>query len=159
MAFGGSVDNLIGDGVMAVFGAPKELPEPSRRGPPCRRRSRCFACRRARASRPRARHPRRPEVRVGVNTAHCTVGVFGSEAMRAYMAVGFAVNVAARLETAAEPGSVLCGFRTYALVKDRVKAEERGQLMVKGRDARSRRGRSSASPTRDARPADHRPAS
>lgn len=48
------------------------------------------------------------------------------------MAVGFAVNVAARLETAAAPGSVLCGFRTYALVKDRVKTESRGELMVKG---------------------------
>jgi len=72
------------------------------------------------------------KIRVGVNTAHCTVGVFGSEVMRAYMAVGFAVNVAARLETAAGPGSILCGFRTYALVKDRVKAEERGELMVKG---------------------------
>ena len=67
-----------------------------------------------------------------MNTAHCTVGVFGSEAMRRYMAVGFAVNVAARLETAAEPDSVLCGFRTYALVKDRVMAESRGELMVKG---------------------------
>ena len=42
------------------------------------------------------------------------------------------MNVAARLETAAEPGSVLCGFRAYALVKDRVKAETRGELSVKG---------------------------
>jgi class 3 adenylate cyclase len=52
--------------------------------------------------------------------------------MRAYKAVGFGVNVAARLQTAAEPGSILCGFRTYALVKDRVTAEERGALTVKG---------------------------
>jgi class 3 adenylate cyclase len=42
------------------------------------------------------------------------------------------VNVAARLEVAADPGSVLCGFRTYALVKDHVKAESRGELTVKG---------------------------
>ena len=35
-------------------------------------------------------------------------------------------------QTAADPGSVLCGFRTYALVKDRVNAEERGALTVKG---------------------------
>jgi adenylate cyclase len=67
-----------------------------------------------------------------VNTAHCTVGVFGSEVMRAYMAVGFAVNVAARLQTSADPASILCGFRTDALVKDRVRAEERGALSVKG---------------------------
>ena len=35
-------------------------------------------------------------VRVGVNTGHCTVGVFGSDLLRAYKAVGFAVNVVAR---------------------------------------------------------------
>lgn len=62
----------------------------------------------------------------------CTVGVFGSDVMRAYKAVGFGVNVAARLQTAADPGSILCGFRTYALVKERVTAEERGALSVKG---------------------------
>jgi class 3 adenylate cyclase len=36
------------------------------------------------------------------------------------------------LQSAADPGSVLCGFRTYALIKDRVKAEAREPLVVKG---------------------------
>jgi class 3 adenylate cyclase len=67
-----------------------------------------------------------------VNTGHCTVGVLGSDIMRAYKAVGFAVNVAARLQSEAEPGTVLVGFRTYALVKDRVVAEQRAPLMLKG---------------------------
>jgi adenylate cyclase len=71
-------------------------------------------------------------VRVGVNTGHCTVGVFGSDLMRAYKAVGFPVNVAARLQSEAEPGTVLVGFRTYALVKDRVRAEPREPLRLKG---------------------------
>jgi class 3 adenylate cyclase len=60
------------------------------------------------------------------------VGVFGSEVMRAYKAVGFAVNVAARLQAAADPGSILCGFRTYALVRERVHAVPREPLRVKG---------------------------
>jgi adenylate cyclase len=72
------------------------------------------------------------QVRVGLNTGHCTLGVFGSDLMRAYKAVGFAVNVAARLQAEAEPGSVLAGFRTFALVKDRVRAERREPLKVKG---------------------------
>ena len=71
-------------------------------------------------------------VRVGVNTGHCTVGVFGSDVLRAYTAVGFAVNVAARLQVEAEPGTVLAGFRTYALVKDRVNAEQRAPMTLKG---------------------------
>jgi PAS domain S-box-containing protein len=131
--FGGSVDNLIGDGVMAVFGAPKEMAEADQAWSAVRAamemHRRCDDL--AVALRERG-IPADLKIRVGVNTAHCTVGVFGSDVMRAYMAVGFAVNVAARLETAAEPGSILCGFRTYALVKDRVKAEERGELTVKG---------------------------
>ncbi len=67
-----------------------------------------------------------------MNTGHCTVGVFGSEVMRAYKAVGFAVNVAARLQSAGEPGSILCGFRTCALIKDRVHALPQEPLQVKG---------------------------
>ena len=133
IAFGGSVDNLIGDGVMAVFGAPKEMPEADQAWAAVRAaiemHRRCTALA---ASLREHGIPADLKIRVGVNTAHCTVGVFGSEVMRAYMAVGFAVNVAARLETAADPGSTLCGFRTYALVKDRVEAEERGALSVKG---------------------------
>jgi PAS domain S-box-containing protein len=133
IAFGGSVDNLIGDGVMAVFGAPKAMPEAEQAWAAVRAaiemRERCH---RLAASLREQGIPADLEIRVGVNTAHCTVGVFGSEVMRAYMAVGFAVNVAARLQTAANPGAILCGFRTYALVKERVKAEERGALSVKG---------------------------
>jgi class 3 adenylate cyclase len=41
IACGGSVDNLIGDAVMAVFGAPRATPRRTRRGPPSRRRWRC----------------------------------------------------------------------------------------------------------------------
>jgi PAS domain S-box-containing protein len=133
IAHGGSLDNFIGDGVMAVFGAPQELPESEQAwaavAAAMEMRQRCHDL--AASLRERG-IPADPEIRVGVNTAHCTVGVFGSEVMRAYKAVGFGVNVAARLQTAAEPGSILCGFRTYALVKDRVTAEERGALSVKG---------------------------
>jgi class 3 adenylate cyclase len=60
------------------------------------------------------------------------VGVFGSDALRAYKIVGFAVNVAARLQTEAAPGTVLAGYRTYALIRDRVRAEPREPFQVKG---------------------------
>jgi adenylate cyclase len=60
------------------------------------------------------------------------VGVFGSDVLRAYKVVGFAVNIAARLQTEAAPGTILCGFRTYALVKDGVLAAQREPLTIKG---------------------------
>jgi PAS domain S-box-containing protein len=130
---GGTLDSFIGDGVMAVFGAPKERPEAEQAWAATltaiEMRGRC----RELATTLRGRGiPADLDVRVGLNTGHCTVGVFGSEVMRAYKAVGFAVNVAARLQSAADPGSVLCGFRTYALIKDRVKAKAREPLVVKG---------------------------
>ena len=133
LAHGGSLDNFIGDGVMAVFGAPQERPEAEQAWAAVRAAMEMRArCRQLATSLRERGIPADPDIRVGLNTAHCTVGVFGSEVMRAYKAVGFAVNVAARLQTAADPGSILCGFRTYALVKDRVRAEERGALTVKG---------------------------
>ena len=76
--------------------------------------------------------PAELQIRVGMNTGHCTLGVFGSDVMRAYKAIGFTVNIAARLQTAADPGSILCGFRTFALVEDLVLAARREPLTVKG---------------------------
>ena len=130
---GGTLDNYIGDGLMVLFGAPKRAEESVQAW---------RALRTAFGMKVRAEElttairqrgiPADIKVRVGVNTGHCTVGVLGSDIMRAYKAMGFAVNVAARLQSEAEPGTVLAGFRTYALVKDRVVAEQREPLTLKG---------------------------
>jgi PAS domain S-box-containing protein len=130
---GGTLDSFIGDGIMAVFGAPQEIPEAEQAmsavAAAFEMRTRC---RELASNLLEKGIPAHLDIHVGINTGHCTVGIFGSEVMRAYKAVGFAVNVAARLQGAAEPGSILCGFRTYAMVKDRVKAEAREPLAVKG---------------------------
>ena len=133
LAHGGTLDNFIGDGIMAIFGAPPRSTEAEQAWAAVQAaidmRSRC----RELAARLRSNGiPADLEIRVGLNTGHCTVGVFGSEVMRAYKAVGFTVNVAARLQSAAEPGSILCGFRTYALVQDRVHSVLREPILVKG---------------------------
>jgi class 3 adenylate cyclase len=130
---GGTLDNYIGDGVMAVFGAPERAEEADQAwsavqaGLAMRDRARELAARlRGRGV------PADLQVRVGINAGYCTLGVFGSDLLRAYKVVGFAVNMAARLQSEAAPGTVLCGFRTYALVRDRVHAEAREPLTVKG---------------------------
>ncbi|MFN2591095.1 MAG: PAS domain S-box protein [Actinomycetota bacterium] len=133
IAHGGTLDSFIGDGIMAVFGAPERVPETEQAWNAVRAafdmRTKC----RELASRLRAQAiPADLDIRVGLNTGHCTIGVFGSEVMRAYKSVGFAVNVAARLQSAGDPGTILCGFRTYALIKDRVNATQREPLNVKG---------------------------
>jgi class 3 adenylate cyclase len=129
----GTLDNFIGDGLMVLFGAPARAEEHTQAWSALRAAFGMKERMAVLAESVRGRGiPADLRIRVGVNTGHCTVGVFGNDIMRAYKAVGFPVNVAARLQTEADPGGVLCGFRTYALVKDRVRAVPREPLMVKG---------------------------
>ena len=130
---GGALDNFIGDGLMVIFGAPAESSEEQQ----ARAAIRTALAMRSRAGelaeRVRARgYPAAINVRIGINSGYCTVGVFGSDIMRAYKAVGFAVNLASRLQAHAEPGSILCGVRTYALVEGEVQAVRREPLAVRG---------------------------
>jgi adenylate cyclase len=133
VAHGATLDNYIGDGIMAVFGAPEQTAEADQAWSAVQAAVEMRSRARELAARLRARGvPADLQVRVGINAGYCTVGVFGSDVLRAYKVVGFAVNIAARLQAEATPGTVLCGFRTYALVRDRVTAEPREPLNLKG---------------------------
>jgi class 3 adenylate cyclase len=130
---GGALDNFIGDGLMAIFGAPVATDQHAQALGAVR--AALTMARRVRELSERLRGrgiPADLRLRAGINTGHCTVGVFGSEIMRAYKAVGFPVNLASRLQSNAEPGSVLCGVRTYALIAEDVRATPREPLVVKG---------------------------
>jgi adenylate cyclase len=133
MAQGGALDNFIGDGLMVLFGAPVRRAEDEDALAAVRTAISMRARARELTARLRERgNPANLQMRVGINTGHCTLGVFGSDVLRAYKAVGFAVNIASRLQSEADPGTILCGFRTYALVRDRVRAVQREPLSVKG---------------------------
>jgi len=114
-AHGGAVEKFIGDAVMAVFGVPAAHEDDALR-----------ACRAAIEMRDAF-----PELgiagRIGVNTGEVVTGT------EERLATGDAVNVAARLEQAAQPGEVLVGAATLALVRAAVEGEPVEPLEVQGK--------------------------
>ena len=69
---------------------------------------------------------------MGINTGYMTVGNLGSDIYKDYTVIGNQVNVAARLESLAEPGQILISQRTYSKVKGLVEVEKIGEIKVKG---------------------------
>ena len=112
---GGSVEKFIGDAVMAVFGVPVVHEDDALRAV------------RAAVEMRDALPDLGLQGRIGVTTGEVVTGT----AER--LATGDAVNVAARLEQAAEPGTVLVGQATVALVGDAVEVEPAGPLELKGK--------------------------
>ncbi len=122
------VDKLMGDAVMAVFGAPIVRPDHAQQAVAAaqtiqRQAAQMFpadwegAC-----------------LRIGVNSGTAFVGRVGSADIKDYTAVGDAVNVAQRLQVAAQPGEVLVSASVYEQVREAQPAAERRVLTVKGRD-------------------------
>jgi class 3 adenylate cyclase len=133
MAHGATIDKFIGDAIVVYFG------DPETRGV----KEDAAACvRMAIAMQKRMAElkdewldmglERTFELRIGVNTGYCTVGNFGSDERMDYTVIGSEVNLAARLEAAADVGGILLANETYSLVKDWVVAEEREAITVKG---------------------------
>ena len=71
-------------------------------------------------------------IRIGINTGFCDVGNFGSDLRMDYTIIGPEVNLAARLEQAAEPGGILISGETYALVKHEIDTEPSVSIDAKG---------------------------
>jgi len=122
---GGTVEKFIGDAVMAVFGVPVVHEDDALRAV------------RAAAELRDALGPlnqeladaygTRLDLRTGVNTGEVVTGT------EERLATGDAVNVAARLEQAAQPGEILVGDETFRLVRDAVEVEPVAPLELKGK--------------------------
>lgn len=126
---GGTVVQFVGDALMALFGAPARQDDHPVRA------ARAALAMQAAVEATAASTPGWPRFRVGVNTGPALVGNIGSTALRSFNAMGDAVNVAARLESVAQPGQVVIGASTRALLPDDAAVESLGELSVKGRQA------------------------
>src|SRR5207248_2793985 len=125
-AFGGQVDKIVGDAIVALFGAPVAHEDDAERA--------VRAALQMQRTLATIRQDLRvsAEMRVGVNTGEVLVG-----AMRAageYTAMGDVVNTASRLQAAARPGQVIVGPLTHEATRRVVRYEPLGALVVKGRE-------------------------
>lgn len=71
-------------------------------------------------------------IRMGINTGYCTVGTFGTSHYLDYTVLGTHVNLASRLESAADAGEILISHETWSLVKDIIMCRDKGEITVKG---------------------------
>src|SRR3569623_1892372 len=70
--------------------------------------------------------------RIGINSGYCNVGNFGSSDRMDYTIIGAEANLAARLQSVAEPGGIVLSYESYALVSDIVTAHALPAITMKG---------------------------
>jgi class 3 adenylate cyclase/predicted ATPase len=126
----GTVSNLMGDGIMALFGAPLAHEDHAVRA--------CYAALRMQESVNRyADGVRRTEgvpiqIRVGLNSGEVVVGSIGNDLKMDYTAIGQTVHLAARMEQMATPGSIMMTADTLQLAEGYVQVKSLGPVNVKG---------------------------
>ena len=125
---GGTVERVVGDAVMAVFGQPVSREDDALRA--VRAASEMRVAMGDLNGDLERRLRLRIEMRIGLNTGEVVVRRIGD---RATPPSGHAVNIAARLEQAAAPGEILVGERTLHLVRDAVEVGRAESIELRGR--------------------------
>ena len=126
----GTVNQVMGDGIMALFGAPLAHEDHAVRA--------CYAAARMQESVTRygdeiqRTHAAPVQIRVGLNSGEVVVGSIGSDLRMDYTAVGQTVHLASRMEQMARPGSTLMAADTFRLAEGYIHVKPLGPVAVKG---------------------------
>src|SRR5262245_34650761 len=128
--YDGTVNQVMGDGIMALFGAPLAHEDHAVRA--------CYAALRMQeslkryADDTRRAHGVEVQIRVGINSGQVVVGSVGSDLRMDYTAVGQTTHLAARMEQLATPGTVRLTGETVRLAEGYVEVRSLGPIPVKG---------------------------
>jgi adenylate cyclase len=126
----GTLDKYIGDAIMAVFGAPLDMPDHAARS------IKAALEMRERLEEFNAERKEGPllKIRIGINSGKAVAGEIGSINKKEYTVLGDTVNTASRLESSvAKPGSVVIGQNTLSLVEGLFDCRPLGSFKVKGK--------------------------
>ncbi len=127
----GTLDKFMGDAIMAVYGAPIDIPDHAERA--------VFAAiemsekMKELQAKWKMEGKREVNIGIGINTGEVVVGNIGSMERMEYTAIGDNVNLTQRLESVAEKGQILISSGTYERVKDKVEATMLDPIKVKGK--------------------------
>ena len=128
--YDGIIDEIIGDAILAIFGAPESHGNDPERAVACALEMQNSLIHLNNEILAEGYPPL--EMGIGINTGNVIVGNIGSELRMKYGIVGAAVNTAARIESNSIGGQVLVGESTYNHVREDVKAEPAQTAMMKG---------------------------
>jgi class 3 adenylate cyclase len=126
-AFQGTVNEMTGDGILALFGAPIALEDA-----PQRAVQSAISIQRELA-RKAVERKMNLKMRIGIHTGTAVVGSLGNDLRVEFKAVGDTVNLAARIQQLAEPGSILITENTHRLVEGLFRCEALGKVEVRGK--------------------------
>jgi class 3 adenylate cyclase len=130
---GGTIDKFVGDAMLIFFGDPETKGE-AEDARACMRMAIDMQQRlghlNAKWRDEGVEHPFR--VRMGINTGYCNVGNFGSADRMDYTIIGAEANLAARLQSIAEPGHIVISYETHALVRGMIIAHTLPPITMKG---------------------------
>ncbi len=128
--YDGTVNRILGDGIMAIFGAPVAHEDHAVRA--------CYAALMMQdsvaklADRADQPHHKPLKIRLGLNSGEVVICAISNELDMEYTVIGEAVHVASRMEQMARPGSILTTKKTIRLAEEYVTARSLGPLPVKG---------------------------
>jgi len=127
---GGTVNQVMGDGIMALFGAPVAHPDHAARA--CRAALQMQVAVGRYANALRGRHRVDVQIRVGINSGEVIVRAVGSDLRWDYTAVGAPTHIAARMEQLATPGTTVVTAATRALLGPEISTRPLGRVVVRG---------------------------
>jgi class 3 adenylate cyclase/tetratricopeptide (TPR) repeat protein len=128
----GTINQFTGDGVMALFGAPVAHEDHAQRA--CHASLAIQEAVTAYGQRIGKAHGQDFQMRIGLNSGQVIVGAIGDDLRMDYTAVGDTSNLAARMESMAEPGSILVSDNTHKLVGYFFEFDPLGKIQIKGKD-------------------------
>src|SRR5262249_28306042 len=129
----GTVNQVLGDGIMALFGAPIALEDHAVRA--CYAALSMQAAVKQYAEEVRRAHGLAVQIRVGLNSGEVVVRAIGNDLHMDYSAIGQTTHLAARMEQLATPGSTLMTAETLQLVEGLVRVTSLGPVPVRGLSA------------------------